>query len=65
MNDEEERHEIFKTQLYPFASLSKLEFQGKLELFKENNPDYANEERIDPHISKSELRKFIRDRKSY
>lgn len=61
--DPEEKHKIFKEDLYRFASMDRLEFQAKIEVFKDNNPDIAKEDRIDPHISRGELRKFIRDRR--
>ncbi len=64
--DRDERHRIFKEELYPFASLPRLEFEVKLSKFLDDHPDIANEERIDPHLSMSDFRKFRKDaRKSY
>jgi len=40
-----ERHQIFKAELYPHASLSGKEFKEKLEEFKEKNFDLLDSEK--------------------
>ena len=47
---DDERHEIFK-QLYRKAHLPRLEFNAAVEVFKDQNPDYINDEKIDPGIN--------------
>ena len=55
--EQKERHEVFK-QLYRKAHLDKLEFKAAVEVFKDQNPDYISDERIDPGINS--FRKYIR-----
>lgn len=64
--DRDERHRIFKEELYPYAGLDKLEFEAKLSDFLDKHPDIAKEERINPHLNMNDFRKFRKDaRKSY
>jgi len=37
-----ERHQVFKEELYPLASLPRSEFRTQLEIFKEKNFDLLN-----------------------
>lgn len=59
--DREERHKIFKEELYPHASLPKLEFEVKRSEFLDNHPEIAKEEKIRVDFTKNQLRTFIRD----
>ncbi len=59
--DQDERHRIFKEELYPWAHLPKLDFQIKVGYFLDKYPEIAKEEKVDPHISRSELKKFVKD----
>lgn len=52
-----ERHEVFK-QLYRKASLGRLEFNAAIAVFKEENPDYIYDDRVDPGINN--FKKYLR-----
>jgi len=58
--DRDERHEIFKRELYPWAYLPKLEFEAKLSYFLDKYPEIAKEERIPHHMDINDIKKFVK-----
>lgn len=58
--DDQERHQIFKDELYLFASLPRLEFEAKRSEFLDNHPEIAKEEKIPVNFTKNQLRNFIK-----
>lgn len=58
--DSEERHRIFKEELYPHASLPKLDFEIKLGYFLDKYPEIAKEGKDRITFTKSQLKTFIK-----
>lgn len=63
--DRDERHRIFKEELYPHASLPRLEFEVKLSKFLDDHPEIAKEERTNSHLDINQFKKYLRENRSY
>jgi len=62
--DREERHKIFREELYPCASLPREEFLEKLQEFRYNHVDLLPEE-PPIRLESSQFRTFLRKRNPY
>lgn len=58
--DQDERHKIFKEELYPHASLPRLEFEVKLSNFLDDHPEIVKEKKDKVSFTKSQLKNFIK-----
>lgn len=63
--DQDERHRIFKEELYPHASLPRLEFEVKLSNFLDKYPEIAKEDRPKSQPDINQFKKFLRENRSY
>jgi len=62
--DREERHQIFKRELYPKAALPREDFLLELEEFRLNHPDLLPEEHP-VKLDISQFKTFLKKRNPY